>query len=50
VQAREDFPAGKSPNEVNSQIPWNAALPRTFIEATRPKEITVFLKFGRDSN
>jgi hypothetical protein len=37
-------------NEKNARIPWNAALPRTFTEATRPKEIKALLKFGRDSD
>jgi hypothetical protein len=50
VQAMEEFPADKSLNEMKGQIPWNAALPRTFIEATRPKEIKALLKFGRDSH
>jgi hypothetical protein len=35
---------------MNGRVPWNAALPRTFIEATRTKEIRALLKFGRDSN
>jgi hypothetical protein len=50
VQAVEELPADKSLNEQNPQIPWNAARPRTFIEATRPKEIKGLLKSGRDSN
>jgi hypothetical protein len=33
----------------NSHVPRVAALPRTFIEASRPKEIKAILKFGRDS-
>jgi hypothetical protein len=49
VQAREDFPAEKRPNEMNSQIPWNTAFPRAFIEAMRPEEVKALLKFGRDS-
>jgi hypothetical protein len=44
-----DFPTDKSPNEVNSFVPQCAALPRTFIDATTPKEIEAVLKFGRDS-
>jgi hypothetical protein len=48
LEALTDYPESKSPREHSSPIPRNAALPRTFIEATRPKEIKAILKFGRD--
>jgi hypothetical protein len=46
----DDFLADKSPNEVNSFVRQGAAIPRTFIDATRPKETKALLKFGRDSD
>jgi hypothetical protein len=42
-------PPGKAPLAPNQQIPWVAVPPRTYIEATRPKEIRAMLRFGRDS-
>jgi hypothetical protein len=49
-EALEEYRAYKDQVEPNSQIPWNAVLPRTFIEASRPKEIRRPLKFGRGSD
>jgi hypothetical protein len=49
VLACSEFPAGKSPNEVDSFVPQCAAQQKTFIDATRPKEMKAMLKFGRDS-
>jgi hypothetical protein len=46
----DDFPPGKSPQEPNSHVPLVSAIPRTFIEASRPEEVRALLKFGRDSN
>jgi hypothetical protein len=50
LKALMDFTEEKNPKEASSHIPWVAALPRTFIEASRPKEVKALLKFGRDSN
>jgi hypothetical protein len=50
AKACSEIPTGKSSNGANGYVPQNAALPRTFVEATRPKEMEAFLKFGTDSN
>jgi hypothetical protein len=48
LAATPDYPQDVDPHTANPRIPQNAAQPRTFISATRPKEIGRILKFGRD--
>jgi hypothetical protein len=50
LSASPEYPQERDPYSFNPRIPRNAAQPRTFIGATRPKEIGRILKFGRDSN
>jgi hypothetical protein len=49
LTALPSYPPDKDPSSPNPHIPWNSAPPRTFIEASRPKEIHRLLNFGRDS-
>jgi hypothetical protein len=50
LAALPEYPQDQNPHSQNPRIPLNATLPRTFIRATRPKEIRRLLKFGRDSD
>jgi hypothetical protein len=50
LAAAPDYPQDMNPQLLNPRIPMNAAQPRTSVIATRPKEISRLLKFGRDSD